>query len=160
MRAIRCAQALQSHKITMHQDVISICSENNMDCYVPLIAAFYLELKVAPFDPRLSVVDTMHLLELVHPKIMFCCPESVPLIEEAIKMSGVTTEIVVFGTTNKYIPFADFTKPTGKEQEFKPKVAENIHDTALIMFSSGTTGLSKGICLTHYGILHQTMDQA
>lgn len=34
---------------------------------------------------------------------------------------------------------------------------DDLKETALIMFSSGTTGLPKGLCLNHLGILLQTM---
>lgn len=44
---------------------------------------------------------------------------------------------------------------TGNEEDFQAKPADDVQDTAVIFFSSGTTGLPKGIMVSHYGILTQ-----
>jgi len=44
-------------------------------------------------------------------------------------------------------------KPVQEEDDFKPVPAKDLKDTVAILFSSGTSGLAKGICLNHYGML-------
>lgn len=47
---------MRSRGITS-DDVISICSESNMDCFVAFLAAIFIGAKVAPLDPLLSVSE-------------------------------------------------------------------------------------------------------
>lgn len=77
------------------------------------------------------------------------------MMENAIAENGLTTEIVVFGNTTKHTSFSDFVQETGTEDQFEPVVVDDLYETAIIFFSSGTTGLPKGICTTHYGLLVQ-----
>ncbi|KAF2890250.1 hypothetical protein ILUMI_15923, partial [Ignelater luminosus] len=70
------------------------------------------------------------------------------------KEAQLETEIVVFGLSTVHSEFADFFAPKENEN-FQPVEVENNKETALILFSSGTTGLPKGICLSHYCIMAQ-----
>lgn len=72
-----------------------------------------------------------------------------------MKTAELDTEIVIFGDTDKYIPFSDFLVSNGNEEAFEAIPVNDIHDTAVIFFSSGTTGLPKGILSPHYGLLAQ-----
>lgn len=139
-------------------DVITICSNTNMDCFIPLYATFFLGAIPANIVPNLPLSDVIHLMKLVSPRIIFVSPEAVKLIEDTLRELKMNTKIVVFGETNKYIRFSEFLLPHPEETKFVPYEVTNIKDTALIAFSSGTTGLPKGVCLSHYGLvglLHQ-----
>lgn len=94
------------------------------------------------------------MLKLVQPKFIFCSPEAVDLVANALKSAGFPCEIIVFGDLNGYTPFSEFTGSTGTENDFECEPVD-LHDTAIIFFSSGTTGLAKAVCNTHYGILSQ-----
>lgn len=94
-------------------------------------------------------------MKLVSPRFVFCTPESVKMMENAIAENGLTSEIIVFGNTTKYTSFSEFVQETGTEDQFEPVIVDDLFETAVIFFSSGTTGLPKGICTTHYGLLVQ-----
>lgn len=97
------------------------------------------------------------MLNMVKPKLIFVGLESEKLIESAINESGVNTEIVVFGETEDHVPFSEFLISSGNEEGFEPVTVEDLKETAIIFFSSGTTGMPKGIMLSHYGLLSQNM---
>lgn len=93
---------------------------------------------------------------MVTPKFVFCGVESEEMMEKSLAEAEIyDAQIIVFGDTDRNIPFDEFLQSTGSEDTFEPKPVDDIFDTAVIFFSSGTTGLPKGICTTHYGILTQ-----
>lgn len=153
-RSIRVAQHLEKYVITP-EDVICLCSHNNLDICLPFIASQLLGIKVASLDPSLSLTDCNYLIKLVAPKFIFCDLESEDLIIKAC--SGFDIKIIVIGGNGKKentIPFENFLIPTGNETNFRVRKVD-IFDTAVIFFSSGTTGLPKGICAHHYGLISQ-----
>lgn len=88
------------------------------------------------------------------PKIIFVEADAVKLIESTIREDKLETEIVVFDNSDTHVSFSEYLVSSGKEEEFKARPVDNIHDTAVIFFSSGTTGLPKGIMAPHYGLLY------
>lgn len=136
-------------------DVIALCSHNHLDICLPLLSALYIGVKVASLDPTLNYNDCEHLLTMVKDsKYIFSDEDSVKLLEKVIITNNMDAQLVVFGKTDKHIPFSDFLIETGTEEKFKPK-SFNIYDPALIFFSSGTTGLPKGIYCSHYALVSQ-----
>lgn len=135
-------------------DIITLCTNNHLDSAVPHVAALFLGCKVASLDPSLSLADTAYLINLVKPRMVFVVPETVELIEGALKKTAMdSATIVVFGKTKKYVPFLQFLDYKDGEDDFVPVPAKNVKDTAIIFFSSGTTGYPKGICTNHYALL-------
>ncbi|GLV33866.1 uncharacterized protein CBL_11250 [Carabus blaptoides fortunei] len=154
-RVIRCAQQMKAQGV-VSGDIISFCTWNNMDCYVPLIAALMINAIIAPLDPTLALQDTVYLLKLIKPKLIFCDDDGTQLIERALlQEADLQTKIVVFGETDKHQSFSQFQLSTDDENDFIPTPAKNVRDTALLSFSSGTTGLPKGVCISHYSCLYQ-----
>lgn len=139
----------------VQSDIITICTNNHMNSTVPYVGTLFLGCRVASLDPTLSLADTTHLLNLVKPRMVFVIPEAVELIEEALESTGVDSTVVVFGKTKKHLPFSQFLSEKDGEDDFVPIPVKDIKDTAVIFFSSGTTGYPKGICVNHYGLMVQ-----
>ncbi|KAK5639929.1 hypothetical protein RI129_010740 [Pyrocoelia pectoralis] len=156
-RCVRTSIALKEMGLK-YGDIISSCTYNHLNSCVPNISGFFIGAKIAALDPSLSVSEACHLFRQVMPKVMFTGVESVRLIENVIKEVGADTKIVVFGPTDTHTPFSDMIQPQTGESSFRPVEVRNIRDIAVIMFSSGTTGLPKGICHTHYSILSMPGD--
>lgn len=146
------ALEMQNRGITS-KDVIVTCSTVTFDTPTPVLAAFYLGAKVANLDPTLSVQQTSHMLSIVSPSMIFVEEPSLSLIEESLQKANLKTEIVVFGKSTKYLTFSDFNKPNKNENSFKP-LPVDIYETGLMFFSSGTTGLPKAICHSHFSFLN------
>ncbi|KAF2893286.1 hypothetical protein ILUMI_12887 [Ignelater luminosus] len=137
-------------------DIITICTSNHLNTCVPVIATFFLGAKVANLDATISLSDTAYLLKQVKPKMIFVADDAIKLIEGALTESKLNSKIVTFGTSSDYLHFTEFLKKSSVEEESLKPVEVDSKDTAAILFSSGTTGLPKGICLSHYGILAQS----
>lgn len=134
-------------------DIITVCSENSLDCILPIFGGIYNNNVVSCLDPSLSLRNTVYLLNIVRPKVIFVQNASLPLIKEASSKLDFKIDIVDMNSSSDCIAFEQFLKASEWESTFQPELVNDINDTKLILFSSGTTGMPKGICCTNYGIM-------
>lgn len=139
-----------------NDDIIGICSYNHLNSHVPFIAGLFLGCRIVSFDPTLSFEDTVHLMKQVTPKMIFVSDNAVELIEKSIREVNISVPVVIFGKHPKYPSFETYLQNRDQTDKFSPYVVNNMKDTAVIMFSSGTTGFPKGICLSHYAVLYES----
>ncbi|CAH1975081.1 unnamed protein product [Acanthoscelides obtectus] len=156
-RCIRVAMKLQELGIG-EDDIVSACTHNHRNSCVPFIASTFIGAIPATFDPGLSDIDTVSLLRLMQPKVIFISQEMLKDFETYMEKARVKPAYtIVFGESRgQYMSFDEFLKPQIKENQFKVYETSNPKKTAVVMFSSGTTGLPKGICLNHYALLKQS----
>ncbi|XP_074034975.1 luciferin 4-monooxygenase [Leptinotarsa decemlineata] len=154
-KSIRTALHLRDRGLN-NNDVVMLCSNNHENSCIPFIASLFLGVPVASLDPALSIMDTSHLLKEVTPKIMFVVSHALEMIETSLLEADIETEIVIFGSSDKYTEFADFLQFHEDEEKFIPVYVSSLQETAVIFFSSGTTGIPKGIMINHYTLMGQT----
>ncbi|GLV33979.1 uncharacterized protein CBL_11138 [Carabus blaptoides fortunei] len=152
-KCIRVAMAMESMG-TQPDDIVMLCTYNSTESYIPILAAQFLGLRVASLDPTLVLDELQHLINIVKPRFVFTVPECTSVIVTALGALNLSSTIIEFGGSKQYISFKSLLEPVEGEATFRPKLAEDIFDTAFIVFSSGTTGMPKGICVSHYGLLY------
>lgn len=151
LRSIRVAQHLQIREINS-SDVVILITYNTLESCLPYLACLFLDVKICAVDPSLPAEDLSHCFKVVEPRFVFCIEECLKTIEKALTKAFIDTQLVVMGESKTFIQFSEFLETTGIEDEFQPKVIDDVFDTVALIFSSGTSGKPKAMCATHFGL--------
>ncbi|KAK3932453.1 Luciferin 4-monooxygenase [Frankliniella fusca] len=137
-------------------DVVGISSENNLDFFIPVLAAFYNGAACAPFNPAYTEGELEHSMNISRPRIVFASSLTISRVIKAAENIDSIRDIVLIGRTNPGpLPYnirrlSDFiNSPQCSSSTFIPAQVNHERDVCLILCSSGTTGLPKGVELTH-----------
>jgi long-chain acyl-CoA synthetase len=135
-------------------DRVAILSENRPEWTVAEFGTVLIGGVVVPIYPTLTPEQTAYMLRDSGARILFCSTVDQLKKVQAIKQQTALEKVVVMD----YIGITDgipmhrlmHVGPTKREAEFDAQArALGPDDLATIMYTSGTTGTSKGVMLTH-----------
>lgn len=94
-------------------------------------------------------------MNLTEPKVIFVCESAVKTLKEAARLENHDPTFVVFGDDPELKTLKDILKlqSTNEVEDFVPEACKDRAETAIIFFSSGTTGLPKGVALSYYTLV-------
>lgn len=93
--------------------------------------------------------ELIHQLQDSRAKFLFTIPAFLDRALPAAKQAGIQ-EIFVLGSAAGATPFAELLDNDG---HYPPVIINAKKDLVALPYSSGTTGLSKGVMLTHYNLI-------
>ncbi|XP_066138247.1 luciferin 4-monooxygenase-like [Euwallacea fornicatus] len=156
-KCVNLATALHALGYQGQGTVIAICSENCLDYFIPIFAALLNGSISAPVSHFYTPYELQHVLGISNPKLVFC---SAGVLDKFRQLKRTTTSsierIVLFGNeTHDSVENLDkFIENVLKgkivdPKTFHPAEGRPENTVSLIFCSSGTTGLPKGVVLSH-----------
>lgn len=102
--------------------------------------------------------EVTHQATLTQPKVVVTVPECYDVIVNGFKDAKVDAKIVVIDNPNTPVPdgairYTELAEKSEADYGLLSKVVRHEDDTAVIPFSSGTTGLPKGVEISHKSML-------
>lgn len=157
IKTIRAANNLQELGVRQG-DVVAIATQIR-NCIPPVFfACLAIGTPINTMDPDFQVEDYRSMMKQTKPKIILCESRNVDVIQKALQKLNHFARIFTVDRHIDGLHFVDelFTE-NGDDMNF---VSEQIKDPnsyiAMIVCSSGTTGTSKGIAVTHKSLIRVT----
>lgn len=139
-------------------DTVAVMLPNIPD--FPLVALGILEAGgiITSINPIYTAYEVQRQLSMSNAKSVVTLPEIVPVVLEALKLAKLNIPIIVVKSNEGPAPegtvlFNELSEDANIDKSCLKKVRRSPNDVCFLPYSSGTTGLPKGVELTHRNII-------
>ncbi|MBN8586326.1 MAG: acyl--CoA ligase [Ignavibacteria bacterium] len=135
-------------------DRISTISHNHINTVIQYFAAWCMGVTVVPLNISEEPDRIEYILKSSLTKLAFIKHEYLPKFTEVLKKLSVITVVhsAEAGVDNGDIIIYE-NEIEGQSSDFVPDKSVNQETESLIVYTSGTTGLPKGVVLTQYNLM-------
>lgn len=138
-RAIDDVQTCLSNAGVVPGDRVLLIIENCAAAVASLFACSRLGAWAIPVNARLTAIEVDRIMDHARPRLVLCTAQVSPdAAAHATRLNSVEVE-GAFGTLQMATPF--------------PSDPDSDREVAVILYTTGTTGLPKGVMLTHANML-------
>ncbi|XP_055679596.1 uncharacterized protein LOC129787819 isoform X2 [Lutzomyia longipalpis] len=138
---------------------IAIVSENRLEFPVVVLAAFFSGTALNPLSPTYTEKEILHAFTIVQPRVVFVSPAVMDKVKAVLKKLNLRSILIQLDEDGKRgrqaFNFSDIIKidRLKPKNKLKPPTVDIAKTVALILLSSGTTGLQKCVQITHLNLL-------
>uniref|UniRef100_T1GWB0 AMP-dependent synthetase/ligase domain-containing protein n=1 Tax=Megaselia scalaris TaxID=36166 RepID=T1GWB0_MEGSC len=138
------------------EDFIGLMASNTTYLMPVLFGSLFVNIPCHPIDVTFSKEAISYSWSKTKPKLVFCDGSVYNTVKEVVSDLGLNSEIY---TLNDHVDGVKavqdlFIDGGLREQFFQPLEIENGDQTAIVLCSSGSTGLSKAVTLSHKYFTH------
>lgn len=139
-------------------DVVGITSENCIEIPLIVFGAYFLGAAITTCNLTYTEEEMRHAMNLSRPSIVFASPFAVFNLEPVVKDCPFIKALIQFGEVpllEGVLMFSDIIADATLKMpaNFKPAPVNMQDNVAMIMLSSGTTGMPKGVEITQKNVL-------
>ncbi|KAK4037160.1 hypothetical protein OUZ56_029202 [Daphnia magna] len=148
------ATGLQTKFNLKRGDNVAIILPNCLEYPVVIFAVMLTGGCATLINPAQTISELEHSFRLAKPKLCIGTEDCIVKFEGIYKDLSKRPPFVLLNapTTSHSITIENLTA-LGKKQTFQQPTIDTREDAALILFSSGTTGIPKGVVLTHFNLI-------
>eukprot|EP00092_Neocalanus_flemingeri_P009971 GFUD01010749.1.p1 GENE.GFUD01010749.1~~GFUD01010749.1.p1 ORF type:complete len:538 (+),score=152.80 GFUD01010749.1:161-1774(+) len=133
-------------------DVVAVSLPNIPQFLLPVLGSIHAGAQVCLYNPIYTEEETGHAMSLTKPKFVVTTGLSLPTIQSQMKNTGIE-EVIVVGPAPEHSNTTPFTSMLQESCSTAGIIPPDLNTTALMPFSSGTTGMPKAVCLSHRNVV-------
>ncbi|XP_058056983.1 uncharacterized protein LOC131208313 [Anopheles bellator] len=141
-------------------DNVAIVSQNSLEYCMAMFGSIFVGAPLALINPAYVEGELKHAISLANPKVVFISPDVLEKLMKAVRGLQLTgVRVILMGdhpaakSYREVTPYATLISETVDSSRYKPVPVDKTSHVALIVLSSGTTGLPKGVELTHQSLI-------
>ncbi|XP_055590282.1 luciferin 4-monooxygenase-like [Uranotaenia lowii] len=137
-------------------DSVALISENRFEYPVTIFACLYLGARVTLLNPGYVERELEHALRLTKPKVIFAAASAYWASQKACARIRLAARTILFDKGARGLTFEKCLEDSNRQLQlgsFVPAAVNIAEHVAFIVMSSGTTGLPKGVQITHRNVM-------